>query len=218
MVLYHFPPFFPGLFFSFLISQSLLAFFVVFFVTPPPINILSSHSLPRTDPSHFTIFTKFYSTSNSFSVLHFSACCLLSLFFFPLDILPPCEVTFAVSHRLSSFIRPIVLVLPLRRSCVSQWFFFPSLPSAPPIHPDQNVPFTLSRVVFLKLVFPSQYSSIFSLSRPGGPPGGVRVFTRPLGKIAPSSGWHSRPLESCTSFHLPPILHIVNSTSPFFSS
>ena len=102
------PSIFPLLFFSFLLSQSLfLPFCRLFFVTSPPINILSSHSLPRTDPSHFTIFTKFYFTLNSFSLLHFSARCLLSLFFFPLDILRPYEVTFAVSHRLSSFIRPI---------------------------------------------------------------------------------------------------------------
>ena len=113
--------FFPVLFISFLLSQSLfLAFSVIFFVTPPPINILSSHSLPRTDPSQFTIFTKFYFTLDSFSLLHISARCLLYSFFFLLDILPPCVVTFAVSHRLSSFIRLIVLVPPLPRSYFSQ--------------------------------------------------------------------------------------------------
>ena len=43
-------------------------------------------------------------------------------------------------------------------------------------------------------------------------------LTRLLGTIAPSSGWHSRPLESCGFFHLAPIHHIINPTSPFLSS
>ena len=62
---------------------SLLTIFYRFFVViPRPIKIF----LPLTDPSHFTISTKFYFTLNSFPLLRFSARCLLSSFFFSLDI------------------------------------------------------------------------------------------------------------------------------------
>ena len=84
-------------------------------------------------------------------------------------MLPPCDVTFAVPHCLSSFIRPIVLVSPLPRFYFCQRFFFPSHPSDPLILPVQNFSFTLScgcsRAVFLKFLFPAQHSnSLFFLS------------------------------------------------------
>ena len=123
----------------------------------------------KTLPSHFTIFTKFCFTLNSYPLLHFFTHCLLSSFFFTLAMLPPCDVTFAVPHCLSSFIRPIVLVSPLPRFYFCQRFFFPSHPSDPLILPVQNFSFTLScgcsRAVFLKFLFPAQHSnSLFFLS------------------------------------------------------
>ena len=106
------------------------------------------------------------------------------------------------SRTVSSFIRPIGLVSPLPRSYFSQRFFFPSHPSDPPILPVQNFIFTLSRgcsrAVFLKSLFPAQHSnSLSSLSlslsigRPGGPPGGVRVFSSPSND-GPSPGPSAR--------------------------
>ena len=117
-------------------STRVLTIFYRFCRYPSPTNIISSHSLPRTDPSHVTIFTKFCFTLNSFPLLHFSTRCIF-FSFFPLDILPPSD---GIVRRLSSLLCPIVLISPFSRSYSSQRFFFPSLSSAPPILPVQNFP------------------------------------------------------------------------------
>ena len=107
-----------------LLSQSLfLSFSVVLFATPPPINIISSHSFPHTDPSHFTIFTKFRFTSNSFPLRHLR----FARYTLSLSL---CNVTFAVLHPLQ-FFPPHRFRFISPRSYLSQRFFFPLLPSAP---------------------------------------------------------------------------------------
>ena len=107
VILYHLPPIFFPFYCPSLLFQSLFLPFSVLFVTPPAINIISSRFLLLTDSSQFTIFRKFCFTSNSFPLLYLSARCLLSSFFFPLDVPSLRDVPFAVPPRLFSF--------PLRR-------------------------------------------------------------------------------------------------------
>ena len=51
-----------------LVSPLPITLRVGFFVPPHPINIISSHSFPRTNPSHFIIFQKICFTSKSYFI------------------------------------------------------------------------------------------------------------------------------------------------------
>ena len=175
-----------------LLSQSLfLSFYVVLFATPPPINIISSHSFPRTDPSHFTIFTKFRFTSNSFPLRHLFARCLVSSFFVSLDILslslslrchvrgpapspvfPAPSFSFHLSTILS-FPTILLSITPFRslnasRSKLSFYVRYLDLGSMPSFSNS-----------YFRLIVLSFFLLCLSFSRPEGRVGGVRVFSPP---------------------------------------